>query len=273
MDRTNTPSDLVIYCTRPGARMWKASISDGRVLNTLQYKEMLSASFKMEPDLSQSESRQRSSGSISANAQSIKEKSIAHNFSLVYSKTIKCPADHLPNILLTYNSVGIYLISIGDMSNINFLRLAKKGGSISNVVVDSNFENDCDENEETIRKINKENGENVSTTLHLNEIKPFPVYVTNCNGFVERHIIQPRILPKEDSSYEMPRKEPDKMSRNIDSTSNVSTAFAIFIIYKIFYLYHSYNVGVSCLNSIKRIMLILFIETIVPMCNGLWFTY
>ena len=224
---SSKPSDLVIYCTRPGARIWKASTSDGRVLNTLQYKELLSASFKMEPDLSQSEFLPRSAeGNIRENLKSSKQKSIAHNFSLLQCIKIKCPADNSSrNLLLTYNSIGIYLVGIDDMSNINFLRLAKKGGSISNIVVDTDFGNECDVNEENIRRMDTED---VSTNVYLTEIIPFPVYVINGNGFVERHIIQPHILSKDDSFGEIIGKKPNNISSNASSNFNVSRTYQIW---------------------------------------------
>ena len=222
MNSSNTSCNLEIYCTRPGARMWKASIADGRVINTLHYKQMLSASYKLEPASSQ-EFRHKLEGITKQ--KSVKQKTITHNFSLLHCKKIKCFGSSIENILLTYNSIGIYLISITDMTNINFIRLAKNGSSISNIVIDSEREREC---EGYMEDMQPGNGENVYSDLVTNEMEPFTVYVTTCNGFVERHIIRPHMSLNQAQTCRPTNSYTHNTSCNLRLNSNASTTFVIF---------------------------------------------
>ena len=202
-----------MYCTRPGARIWKASTTDGRVLNTLQYTECLSGSSEIEKDLAQSDISSKSKNFD--NTQFIREKSIAHNFSLIYKQRIEYNYNNnhrhsASDILITFNSIGIYLISLDDLTNVNFIRLSRKGGNISSVVLD---DLDIEYAHHEIEENYSNHGEkeiNNNPRKKVRELKPFPVYVSNFNGFVERHMIQPYIPVTEDNACEKNNGDIDK---------------------------------------------------------------
>ena len=222
----SAPSNLLIYCTRPGARIWKASTTDGRVLNTLQYKECLSGSSEIEKDLTQQDISSKSKNFD--NARFIREKTIAHNFSLVYKQRVEYNDNtrhSASDILITFNSIGIYLISLDDLTNVNFIRLSKKGGSISNIVLDLDLEYANHETKENDRNHNENEIEN-GLRREVRELKPFPVYVSNFNGFVERHMIQPHI--SEDNACEKNNGKIDKDVRTKDWPVKVCSYFLMF---------------------------------------------
>ena len=226
-------TDLIIYCTRPGARIWKVSTSDGQVLNTLKYKGMLAASYKMESDVL--EICSKSVLDQKTQTKYFKQKEIAHNFSLLYAQKLKLNETSSMTVLITYNSLGIYLICLENMSNVQFIRLAKKGGSISNVVLDPYNGTDNQENKENggglhYEKVEKDvlQNQNVSEM----KLKPFFVYVTNSNGFVERHTIQPLLIPSiEPSANEQNDKKTYKSIQADDNPLKVSISFVTSVMY------------------------------------------
>ena len=93
-----------------------------------------------------------------------------------------------------------------DESNLNFLRLTRKGGNISNVFLDLDTElaNQVNEDNDSLNNSAKKEMHKYVKLFHGNQnlkaLQPFPVYVSNLNGFVERHMIQPHLLPSEDNT-------------------------------------------------------------------------
>ena len=189
-------SDSVVYCTRPGARMWKASTSDGQVVKTLQYNKVPSRSINGDTDEPLNDSKSLNKEKDSRGRIHTKNKSISHSFSLLYVTKIKTEFHHSTHlyctVLITFNSIGVYVINLKDPSTVSFLRLARKGASISNIAIDSS--NVCQEKEENGIDINKRNEYEISHYRQSSfPMNSFPIYVITSRGFVKRHVILPYI--------------------------------------------------------------------------------
>ena len=183
-------SESVVYCTGPGTRMWKASSSDGQVVKTFQYNEALSKSMNSDTEpLNDSKSFNNKKDSSFRDA---KNKSISHSFSLLYVTKIKNEFHHSTTVLITFNSIGVYVINLKEPSTVSFLRLARKGTSISKIAIDS--PNVCQEKEENGIDINKSNEYEISHYRQSSfPMNSFPIYVITSRGFVKRHVILPYI--------------------------------------------------------------------------------
>ena len=185
-------SESVVYCTGPGTRMWKASSSDGQVVKTFQYNEALSKSMNSDAEpLNDSKSFNNKKDPSFRDA---KNKSISHSFSLLYVTKIKNEFHHSTTFLITFNSIGVYVINLKEPSTVSFLRLARKGTSISKIVIDSPIKPVCQEKEENGIDINKSNEYEISHYRQSSfPMNSFPIYVITSRGFVKRHVILPYI--------------------------------------------------------------------------------
>ena len=186
-------SEQVVYCTRPGTRMWKASSSDGQVVKTFKYNKARSRSMNSDTELlNNSKSFHNEKDSSFRDA---KNKSISHSLSLLYVTKIKDEFHHSTHtVLITFNSIGVYVINVKDPSTASFLRLARKGTSISKIVVDSPIKSVCQEKEENGIDINKRNEYEISHYRQSSfPMNSFPIYVITSRGFVKRHVILPYI--------------------------------------------------------------------------------
>ena len=103
---------LIVYCTRPGSRIWKASVENGEVTQILDYKEQISETYMNETQSSFSELNtiDRKLGLNEFKSQS-KNRTISHSFSLIHKQQINSfGGENLSNILITSNSIGLYFI-------------------------------------------------------------------------------------------------------------------------------------------------------------------
>ena len=164
-----------MYCTRPGSCIWKASVETGEVTQILDYKEQISESFVNETQSSFSKFNAVSKkiGLDEFKSQS-KNKSISHSFSLIHKQQMNSyGGQNLPNILITSNTIGLYLISLDELSVISFIRLDKKVGSILKFILDPHF-NDA------LEKINKQNGKEIESCTRRRSNNGLFMVSTSC---------------------------------------------------------------------------------------------
>ena len=227
-NKESEPDDLMIFCTRPGCSIWKASVYHGEVVQRLQYKETNSESLNMNRKLSSTELPTVEHIGVNETKLYSKNKSISHSFSLIYNQRIKNLNDeHSANILVTSNATGLYFISLDDLRDINFIRLDRKVGSILKIVLDPHFDGASIKKNENLKKprqpgIDKD-GNLIDASLETEDMKPFPVYVLDSfNGFVQRFMIQPQFISSNERFDDILNENCEEERKNANTENSSS---------------------------------------------------
>ena len=232
MNEDAKTDNLMVYCTRPGSCIWKASVHNGEVKQTINYNLPITESILMKNDLSSTvlpnQEENNSSSELKSNS---KYKSISHSFSLMYNQRInKNSGEHLSNILVTSSVIGLYFICLEDLTVINFIRLDKKLGTISKVILDPYFEDaDLKGSKEMSKKVEMSTDEDNSVNYNEDKfegVKQFPVYVLDSfNGFVQRLMIQPQRNSSCDKETAMLENTYERKPNTDDTALQVSFPF------------------------------------------------
>ena len=222
----------MVYCTRPGSCIWKASVHNGEITQTLNYNLPINESILMRSDLSSTAQPNLEESNSSCELKSnSKCKTISHSFSLIYNQRIdKNSGEHLSNILVTSSVIGLYFFCLEDLTVINFIRLDKKVGTISKIILDPYYEDaDSKKRKEMSKKLEMSTEEDNSVNCNeekIEGVKPFPVYVLDSfNGFVQRLMIQPTRISSCDKSSPMLENNYERNPNTDDSALHVSFPF------------------------------------------------
>ena len=159
--------------------------------------------------------------------------------------------EHSSNILVTCNAIGLYIISLEDLSDVNFIRLHKTMGSVSKIVLDPHFDDVFVKNNDVPRKPRQQGSDKddklVVNVLETEKMKPFPIYVLDSfNGFVQRIIVQPQSILSDKGLNDTFNDNCAKERKNGNAenfSSMVSFYFNLFIIFEDNILSISFTLG------------------------------